>query len=118
MKYNVVIVRAYFEEMGLPDFVTEHEFARRIEYERKDGRMGERKWRFDFAWLQHKLALEVEGGVFSGGRHTRGAGFANDMLKYNTATLLGWRVLRVQPKDLCTQQTINMIHVALNFNEY
>lgn len=54
-----------------------------------------RKWRFDFAWPQERLALEIEGGTWNQGRHTRGAGFARDCEKYNAATLAGWRVLRV-----------------------
>jgi hypothetical protein len=52
-------------------------------------------WRFDFAWPEHgKVAVETEGGTFSDGRHTRGAGYAEDCAKYNAATLAGWRVLR------------------------
>src|SRR5690606_15609007 len=54
-----------------------------------------RKWRFDFAWPDAMIAVEVEGAVFSGGRHSRGAGMVADMNKYNTAALLGWTVLRV-----------------------
>ena len=54
----------------------------------------ERKWRFDFANPHMKVAVEIEGGAFSGGRHTRGAGFVADCEKYNQATVLGWRVLR------------------------
>lgn len=53
-----------------------------------------RKWRFDFALLQDKIAVEVEGGIFSNGRHTRGKGYIGDMQKYNAAVCLGWRVLR------------------------
>jgi len=53
-----------------------------------------RRWRFDFAFPLIKIAVEIEGGVWSGGRHTRGAGFIKDMEKYNAAVLLGWRVLR------------------------
>ena len=53
-----------------------------------------RRWRFDFAWPEHFLAVEVEGATWSGGRHTRGSGFAKDAEKYNAAALAGWRVLR------------------------
>lgn len=53
-----------------------------------------RRWRFDFAWPGEKLAVEVEGGIFTSGRHTRGTGMLADMEKYNRAALLGWRVLR------------------------
>lgn len=59
-----------------------------------------RRWRFDYAWPMQKVALEVEGGVFTRGRHTRGKGFMNDMAKYNAATLAGWRVFRVTPDQL------------------
>lgn len=53
-----------------------------------------RKWKFDFAWPELMLALEVEGGTFRGGRHTRGMGYHNDLEKYNEATRLGWKVYR------------------------
>ena len=53
-----------------------------------------RKWRFDFCWPEQRLAVEIEGSVWTNGRHTRGSGFIADTEKYNTATLMGWRVLR------------------------
>ncbi len=53
-----------------------------------------RKWAADFAWPDHKLLVEYEGGVFTGGRHTRGEGYENDCEKYNEAVLHGWRLLR------------------------
>ena len=61
-----------------------------------------RGWRFDFAFPATKWALEVEGGTWSGGRHTRGKGYEEDCSKYAAATLAGWRVLRAtsgQVKD-------------------
>lgn len=54
----------------------------------------ERKWELDFAWVYPKVAVEIEGGTWQGGRHNRPAGYAGDCRKYNAAALLGWTVLR------------------------
>lgn len=53
-----------------------------------------RKWRFDFYNADKKLAVEIEGGVYTNGRHTRGSGFVKDIEKYNTAAEMGICVLR------------------------
>jgi hypothetical protein len=53
-----------------------------------------RKWRFDFAFPDRMAAVEVEGGVWTGGRHTRGSGYIADCEKYNNAAALGWFVFR------------------------
>jgi very-short-patch-repair endonuclease len=53
-----------------------------------------RKWRSDFAWKEDMLLVEIEGGIYAGGRHTRGKGFENDCEKYNVATLMGYSLLR------------------------
>lgn len=52
----------------------------------------ERRWRFDYAHLASKVAIEIDGGVWTGGRHTRARGFLADAEKRNTAQALGWRV--------------------------
>lgn len=54
----------------------------------------ERKWRFDVAWPSVMVALEIEGGVWSYGRHNRAVSFLRDMEKYNEAASIGWLVLR------------------------
>ena len=59
-----------------------------------------RRWRFDFAWPEVKVAVEIHGGIWSGGRHTRGKGLAKDCEKHNAATKLGWRVLYYTSKDM------------------
>lgn len=82
-------------QSGLPEPRTEHRFA------------PPRRWRFDFAWVQQKVALEVEGGIWTNGRHVRGRGFLNDMEKYNAATAGGWRLIRTTPTSLCSQATID-----------
>jgi very-short-patch-repair endonuclease len=53
-----------------------------------------RRWKFDFAYPEIFLAIEFEGGTWTGGRHVRGKGYENDARKYNEATIRGWRVLR------------------------
>ena len=87
--------------VGLPAPVREHRFH------------PVRRWRFDYAWIDHKVALEVEGGVWTGGRHTRGAGFVADIEKYNAATVAGWRVVRVVPGKLCASATVGMLESLL-----
>lgn len=64
-----------------------------------------RRFRFDFAWPEEKIAVEIEGGIWSGGRHTRGKGYQKDMEKYNLAVLEGWRVLRFTPDQINKNET-------------
>lgn len=71
-----------------------------------------RKWRFDYAVPEHKVALEVEGGVWTGGRHTSSKGFLKDIEKYNTATVMGWKVVRTTPKALYALTTLNLLRDA------
>lgn len=54
-----------------------------------------RRWRADFAHLASKTLLEIEGGIEKGGRHNRAKGFVLDAIKYNWATMRGWRVVRL-----------------------
>lgn len=91
--------------VGLPAPVREHRFH------------PVRRWRFDYAWIESKIALEVEGGVWTGGRHTRGAGFLGDIEKYNAATVAGWRVVRVVPSKLCASATVGMLEQLLQPKE-
>lgn len=53
-----------------------------------------RRWRIDFAWVEWMVAVEIEGGTRSGGRHTTGAGFEKDCEKYNQLAMDGWTLLR------------------------
>ncbi len=68
----------------------------------------DRRWRADFAIPSEKLLIEIDGGVWSGGRHTRGAGFIGDCEKLNAAAVLGYRVLRYQPVH-CKAKSITLI---------
>lgn len=72
-----------------------------------------RLWRFDFAWPDRMLAVEVEGGAWNGGRHTRGSGFIRDAEKYNAAAMLGWRVLRFVTDQVRNGMAIAQVKEAL-----
>lgn len=68
-----------------------------------------RKWRIDLAWPEEKLAVEIEGGVWSKGRHIRPKGFLGDLEKYNTLTILGWSLLRFTPQQVRTGEALTLI---------
>lgn len=74
---------AAWRAAGGPALVAEHRFH------------AKRRWRFDFVHLGARVAIELEGGVFTGGRHTRPRGFIADCEKYNAAAAAGWRVFRL-----------------------
>lgn len=78
---------ARFEDLwrmlGGPALATEHRFH------------PERRWRFDYAHLPSKTAIEINGGVWSGGRHNRGAGYLRDREKVNMAQMFGWKVFEL-----------------------
>jgi very-short-patch-repair endonuclease len=72
-----------------------------------------RKWRADFIWRKEKLIVEVDGGVFVGGRHSRGAGIETDCEKFAEAMALGYRVMRVTPRHVKNGQAIQWIEKVL-----
>jgi very-short-patch-repair endonuclease len=73
---------AQLEQAGITGWVREYRFA------------PPKRWRFDFAWPEKRFAVEIEGAIWSQGRHSRGSGVVGDMEKYNAAALAGWVVLR------------------------
>ncbi len=79
--------RAELALAGVPRPETEYRFA------------PPRRWRADYCW-PGRLIVEIDGGAFTGGRHTRGRGFVNDLEKLNAAALMGYRVLRYTPQQL------------------
>jgi very-short-patch-repair endonuclease len=86
----------------------------------------ERRWRFDFAFLEHRLAVEINGGIYSGvetgadgearlraGRHSRAAGMLGDMDKCNAAVEQGWRVLTFGPPHISSGVALTTIERVL-----
>lgn len=72
-----------------------------------------RRWRFDFAFIEEKLAVEVDGATYSGGRHTRGGGIEKDAEKQNLAAIAGWRMLRITRKMIEDGRAVQFIQLAL-----
>jgi hypothetical protein len=71
----------------------------------REVRFHSRRWRFDYTVQREpmeiaRLAVEIEGGIWNRGRHTRGAGYQGDLDKYNSAVALGWRVYRFSTQDI------------------
>lgn len=87
--------------MHLPVPVAEHRFS------------PPRRWRFDWAWPDQKVALEVQGGLFVQGRHARGAALLKEHEKLNEAAAQGWRVLYVVPGQLDSTATLDCLRRTL-----
>lgn len=77
----------------------------------------ERKWRFDYAIPDLKIAVEVDGAVWTCGRHNRAAGYIADMEKLNTAASMGWLVLRFTTDDRFYMTTFNLIETTIKERE-
>ena len=74
----------------------------------------ERDWRFDFAFVEKKIAVECEGGTWSSGRHTRGSGFEKDCYKYNQAAADGWMVLRFTSSMIRSWEAVTFIEKVIS----
>ncbi len=96
-----VLIYAWCDEQGVPRPTREHKFC------------PHRDWAIDFAWVDAKVALEVEGGVWSRGRHTRGAGFLGDVAKYNELALRRWLLLRATPGQVADGTAFGLLWRAL-----
>lgn len=64
-------------------------------WEREVAFAAPRKFRFDRAYRIHHVAVELDGGTWSGGRHVSGAGYARDAEKANYAASIGWAVFHL-----------------------
>jgi hypothetical protein len=72
-----------------------------------------RQWKFDFAWPHAMIAVEIEGGTYSGGRHVRPEGYKRDCIKYNHSALLGWRVFRFTSDMVKSGEALDFIRGVL-----
>ena len=86
---------------GVEGWVREHRFH------------ASRKWRIDVAFVERRLAVEVDGGVWTGGRHSRGSGVMDDCEKFSALAIAGWRLIRVTPAHVRDGTAVQWIKQAL-----
>lgn len=72
-----------------------------------------RMWRFDYAIPSHRIAIEIDGGVWIEGRHNRPKGYIADLDKFNNAAALGWRVLKFTPQQQFTMKALRLIQATI-----
>jgi hypothetical protein len=89
-------------ELGLGEPMREYRFT------------SDRQFRADLAWPEHWLLLEIEGGTFSGGRHTRPLGYERDCEKYSIASILGYTLIRVTYGMIESGQAAKLLEMAAN----
>ena len=89
---------------GLPEPVCEYRFH------------PVRKWRIDLAFVEERLAVEVEGGIYRGGGHTSVTGIKRDLEKGNALTLMGWRLLRFHGDQVKSGEAVELIRRALEIS--
>lgn len=100
-KYEI-LAQIQLNKRAFPAFVREYRFH------------PDRRWRADFAFPEYRVIVEIHGGIWTSGRHTRGSGFAKDREKSNAAQLLGWIVLEFTPAEIKNETWINTLRQALS----
>jgi len=81
-------VRLFCAGRGLPAPAAEYHFAR------------PRRFRFDLCWMEQRVAMEIQGGIWNRGHHVRGKGYEDDCEKAMLAVSLGWRLLPATPGQI------------------
>ena len=91
----------YWRSLGGPELEREFRFH------------PERKWRADFAHIESRTLIEIEGGIYIQGRHNRAAGFIADAEKYLEAFLAGWAVVRLTSAQI-SAPTVERLIAAIH----
>lgn len=86
---------------GLPEGVPQHRFH------------PTRRWRFDRAWPERMVALELEGGIYRHGWHQSIGGYQKDLDKYNAAAIIGWKVIRCSREDVRDGTMVRLLSAVL-----
>lgn len=91
--------------------------ALNVPFEREFRFHSTRRWRADFHIVGRQLLIEVEGGVWSEGRHTRGKGYMGDIEKYNEATALGYQIIRFETSQVTSGYAFRWIEKFLGLSQ-
>lgn len=104
MSHLEALLSSQLAAAGLPESVPNYRFA------------PPRLWRFDRAWPDARVALEVMGGVWTprGGGHTRGPGYEDDCVKLAAASLRGWLLLYATERLIRKGYAVEWVRLALN----
>lgn len=98
--------------VGLPD--PERQFV----MPRSDGELTKagklRVWRFDFAWPDRGLIVEIDGGVWTRGAHGHPVDLVRNMAKRNDAALAGFAVLAFTPQQVKAGQAVQFTERMLD----
>ena len=114
MRYEIDHVDTLYAQIklvGLPEPVRQYVFALG-----EDG-AAVRRWRFDLAYVDLKIAVEVDGGLMTGGRHGGQPSVVRDIEKRLAAAVLGWRILHFMPRQVASGEALVWLEAALGRRE-
>lgn len=95
---------AQLDDAGI-EYQREYRFAKEL---RRPDTGRPYMYRSDF-FIEPDILVEVEGGIWTGGRHTQPKGFIADIEKYNLATLIGYRVIRIHRATIKDESAIRLV---------
>lgn len=96
-----LVFERWWKELDGPELTTEYRFEPK------------RRWRADYRVNDAPVLIEIEGGIWAGGRHTRAKGFIEDTRKYNAAAALGFTVFRL-PTGFRREDVAAIVDFALH----
>lgn len=72
-----------------------------------------RKFRWDFCWPSKMVALEIQGGIWTGGAHVRPKRYEQDCHKLCLGVAAGWKVLWATPGMLDDESMLEYLREVL-----
>ena len=96
---------AVWQRCNGPELIKEFKLSSAV----KEAIYGEiKEWRNDYLHEPTRTIIELDGGIYNGGRHVRPQGFIEDCVKLNMATMCGYRLIRI-PTGFATDNYLSQI---------